>query len=107
MILLQSPRNRFTLEVRNQAVANWTKDLPGDPTDWLLETEHPGVRYLALRDLIELEPDDPDLRKSCQKAHKEGPIAALLDEMESEGYWCKPGPGYLPKYRSSAFQYRM
>ena len=28
--------------------------------DWLLDPADPGVRYLALRDLVGLPPDDPE-----------------------------------------------
>src|SRR5512142_2135219 len=71
--------------------------------DWLLEPESPGVRYLALRDLCGQTPNDRELRTARKKAHKEGPIARLLDAMSPEGYWEVPGPGYNPKYRSSVW----
>jgi hypothetical protein len=37
--------------------------------DWLLEPESPGVRDLALRDLLDTSPDDPDLVNACEAAH--------------------------------------
>ncbi len=69
--------------------------------DWLVEPGDPGVQYLAGRDLLnapaaKLEP----LRKA---AHREGPIAQVLEHMEPEGYWVKPGPGYNPKYTSTVW----
>ena len=70
---------------------------------WLLEEEDPGVCYLALRDLVDLPGDDPQLTTARQKAHREGPIATVLDAMNPEGYWEEPGPGYLPKYRSTVW----
>jgi hypothetical protein len=69
----------------------------------LLETETPGVRYLALRDLLECPQTDSELRAACQAAHKNGPIAAILAEMNKDGYWVEPGPGYNPKYRSTVW----
>ena len=39
----------------------------------------PGVRYLALRDLLDLAPDDPELAAARRAAHRAGPIAAILD----------------------------
>ncbi len=68
---------------------------------WLLEPDSPGVRYLALRDLVGLANDDRELRRARKAAHKDGPIAAVLAEMDKEGYWARPGPGYNPKYRST------
>ena len=70
---------------------------------WLLAPEEPGVRYLALRDLLERPADDPDLALARQAAHQSGPIAAVLDGMEPEGYWVQPGQGYNPKYRSTVW----
>jgi hypothetical protein len=70
---------------------------------WLLEPENPGVRYLALQDLLDCLPDDPRLVKAKKLAHTEGPIATVIDNMETEGFWVEPGPGYLPKYRSTVW----
>jgi hypothetical protein len=77
--------------------------LPEETLAWLLEEENPGVRYLAMRDLLELKPDDADLIKAREIAHQQGPISIVLDNMQSEGYWEKAGPGYLPKYRSTVW----
>ena len=79
---------------------SWTPDRTQEPLPWLLETASPGARYLALRDLLSLPPDDPELQAARQQAHKEGPIAIVLENMHPDGYWVEPGPGYLPKYSS-------
>jgi len=71
--------------------------------DWLLEEDDPGVRYLALRDVVGMPPDDPGLIQAKQQAHRHGPITNILDHMQPEGYWKKPGPGYGPKYRSTVW----
>jgi hypothetical protein len=70
---------------------------------WLLEPDEPGVRYLALRDLVDLPEYDPELQAARRVAHREGPIAAILGAMDEAGYWCEPGPGYNPKYWSSVW----
>jgi len=74
-----------------------------DPLPWLLEPQDPGVRYLALRDLLELPSDDPELMEARQAAHTLGPIAAILDNMHPKGYWSKSGAGYNPKYFSAVW----
>jgi hypothetical protein len=71
--------------------------------DWLLELQDSGVRYLALRDLADLPADDSELLAAQKAAHTQGPIATILDQMHPDGYWAKPGPGYLPKYTSSVW----
>ncbi len=74
-----------------------------DVLDWLLEPADPGVRYLALRDLLRLPADDPELAVAQKAAHTGGPIATILENMHADGYWVRPGPGYNPKYRSTAW----
>jgi hypothetical protein len=74
-----------------------------DTLAWLMESESPGVRYLAQRDLLELSRDDPVLKESLTLAHQSGPIATVLNNMSADGYWVRPGPGYNPKYRSGVW----
>lgn len=79
----------------------WQAQLKDDPLPWLLESEAPGVRYLALRDLLDRPPNDRELRAAREAAHAHGPIAVVLANMNPAGYWIQPGPGYLPTYRAS------
>ena len=74
-----------------------------DPLPWLIEPQDPGARFLALRDLLDLPVDDPQLVAAQQAAHRDGPIAAILDNMHPKGYWSKPGAGYNPKYFSTVW----
>jgi hypothetical protein len=80
---------------------DWKKILKADPTDWLLEPDNPGVRYLALRDIVEAGEDEIKLAK--QKAHREGSIARILAEMNPGGYWIKPGNVYANKCRGTVW----
>ena len=81
----------------------WQEKLKGDSMTWLLGPADPGVRYLAMRDLLDFAPEDPELQAARRAAHIEGPIARILAEMEEDGFWARPGPGYNPKYRSSVW----
>lgn len=81
----------------------WQEQLKGDSLSWLLAPESPGVRYLALRDLLNCPEDDPELCIAREEAHRQGPIASVLAEMDETGYWVEPGPGYNPKYRSTVW----
>ena len=81
----------------------WRNQLNGEPISWLLEPENLGVRYLALRDLLDTPVDDPELISVRRQAHTQGEIARILAKMQAEGYWEKPGAGYLPKYRSTVW----
>jgi hypothetical protein len=74
-----------------------------EPLSWLLESEDPGVRYLALRDLAGLPANDPALGEAQKAAYTNGPIDGILKNMHPKGYWSKPGPGYNPKYFSAVW----
>ncbi|CAG0928320.1 hypothetical protein TFLX_00841 [Thermoflexales bacterium] len=82
---------------------SWQMQLKGASVAWLLEKDDPGVRYLALRDLMELSADDRELRAARKAAHQQGPIAAVLAAMDKAGFWVEPGPGYNPKYQSTVW----
>ena len=82
---------------------SWQDQLKGNSLEWVLDTQTPAVRYLAMRDLLDCEESDAEFRAARRAAHREGPIAAVLREMDEKGYWVKPGPGYNPKYRSSVW----
>jgi hypothetical protein len=74
-----------------------------DVLAWLLEKDDPGIRYLALRDLLDDQPDDKELKAARVGAHTKGPIATVLAKMNDAGYWIEPGPGYYPKYRGTVW----
>lgn len=82
---------------------SWQTHLKGDSLTWLLESDNPGVRYLALRDLCDLPLDSTVLHAAREAAHATGPISTVLAEMHPDGYWAKPGPGYNPKYFSTVW----
>ena len=82
---------------------NWRSTLKGDSLSWLLEPDDPGIRYLALKDLVDPPKQDSEIQTARKNAYDAGPIGAILDEMDESGYWAEPGPGYRPKYRSSVW----
>lgn len=82
---------------------NWQDQLNGDLLSWLLENDQPGVRYLAMHDLLDLPADDPDLRAARTITHHSAEIAEVLSNMHPEGWWEEPGAGYNPKYRSTVW----
>ena len=81
---------------------SWQNQLKGNSLSWLLEPDSPGVRYLALRDLVD-DAKETDISAAREAAHKGGPIADILENMSESGYWEKEGPGYNPKYRSTVW----
>ncbi len=77
--------------------------IPKVTFSWLLEPDDLGVRYLAMRDLCNESFSPAEQNASRQAAHTSGQIAQVLDAMEPQGYWSKPGSGYNPKYYSSVW----
>jgi hypothetical protein len=71
---------------------------------WLLEKDNPSVSYFTLRHLLDRSDDDRDVQIARQSIMKCGPVQQILTAQEPEGYWVKPGSGYAPKYRSTAWQ---
>ncbi len=78
--------------------------------DWLLELENPSARYLALTELLDYPPDDPDVASARAAIPGADPARAILDAQfagsgrEPAGYWVKPDLGYSPKYRATVWQ---
>ena len=85
---------------------DWKEHLKADPLPWLLERdpENPGVRLMALRELLDRPASDPEVMEAQRAVMGSGPVPAILEAQAAEGYWVKPGPGYLPKYRSTVWQ---
>jgi hypothetical protein len=68
---------------------------------WLTEENNTAVRYIAFRDLVKSPPDY--LVNLPGKAHASGPIAEILANLNTEGYWSTPGAGYNPKYTGTVW----
>ncbi|MCX6055559.1 MAG: nitrogen fixation protein NifH [Chloroflexi bacterium] len=81
----------------------WQDQLKGDSLSWLLKADSPGMRYLVLRDLLDVPAGLLELSQARKTAHQEGPIAEILSKMDISGFWVEPGPGYYPKYYSSVW----
>ncbi|MBN2305539.1 MAG: nitrogen fixation protein NifH [Anaerolineae bacterium] len=81
----------------------WSDQLKANSLPWLLEpdTANPGVRYIALRDLLDRSGNDPELVSAQADVMNTGPVPAILVAQEPDGYWVKPGAGYAPKYQGT------
>jgi hypothetical protein len=72
--------------------------------DWLLEKGDPGVRYSALRDLLEAPPDDAEVLAARRATVRHSPVKEILAAQAREGNWVKTGSGYSPKYTGTVWQ---
>jgi hypothetical protein len=84
----------------------WLEKVNGDPLAWLLEedADNPGVRWFALTELLDRSESDPDAVAARGALMTRGPVPGILAAQAPGGYWVEPGPGYLPKYRSTVWQ---
>lgn len=86
--------------------------LKADPLPWLLESDNPSARYLALTELLDLPLDDQAVTAAraaipgVDPAHTilEAQFAGSDSERGPTGYWVKPDVGYSPKYRATVWQ---
>lgn len=86
--------------------------LGADLLSWLLESENPSARYLALTELLDRSPDDPDVLAARAAIPGVDPVRSILDAQFAGsdssrgpvGYWIKPDVGYSPKYRATVWQ---
>ncbi len=85
---------------------SWKDVLNGDPIPWLLQPDpdNPGVRYFALRDLLDVPEDAPEVHQAQAAIMTRGPVPVILDAQQPDGFWVKPGSGYSPKYRGTVWQ---
>jgi hypothetical protein len=84
----------------------WKSKLNADPLPWLLEPDgaNPGVRYFALRDLLDRPAAAPEVVAAQDAVMHTSPVLAILDAQYPDGYWMKPGSIYSPKYRATIWQ---
>lgn len=82
---------------------NWTRVLKG-PLDWLLEESNPSIRYFALRDLMDKNESDLDVRSAREAIPKSRVVMKILAKQNSKGYWEESANPYHPKYKSSYWQ---
>jgi hypothetical protein len=88
------------------AMNGWQTNLKDNSLAWLLEADgaNPGVRYFALRDLLDRPATDPEVVRARQAVMTTGPVPAILEAQAPAGYWAKAGGGYSPKYRGTVWQ---
>ena len=78
----------------------WQEKLRGNPLPWLLGSENPSVRYMLLRQIMELPDNDGKVKEAHQAIASYPPVAALLSQQHEIGYWFNKDY-YLPKHRGT------
>jgi hypothetical protein len=83
---------------------SWKSWLHADPTEWLLETDNPSVRYFTLRDLLEKPDTTSEVKEAKQDIMRTGVVPAILEKQKNEGYWQEPERFYSAKYKGTVWQ---
>ncbi|MCX6661942.1 MAG: nitrogen fixation protein NifH [Euryarchaeota archaeon] len=83
---------------------SWKSYLRADPTEWLLETNNPSVRYFSLRCLLEKPETNSEVREAKQDIMRSGVVPAILEKQKNEGYWEEPERFYNAKYKGTVWQ---
>ncbi len=61
------------------------------------------MRHRALRELLDLAADDPEVLDARAAAMTTDPIATILARQDPDGWWVYPGGGYGPKYSGTVW----
>lgn len=80
-------------------MGDWQAGLRAYPIDWLLETENPSVRYLALTQLLDVPPDAPQARQASEDVMRRGYVPRLLALQQSPEYLDSFPRYYTDKYK--------
>ncbi len=83
---------------------NWKSVLKADPTDWLLESDNPSVRYFTLKDILERQGNAPDVRDARKSIMTAGIVPRILEKQNEDGSWGVPDNFYLSaKYKGTVW----
>jgi hypothetical protein len=85
-------------------VSSWKSVLKSDPTDWLLETGNPSVRYFALTELLEKPETEPEVIAAKNEIMHSGTVPKILDKQSDQGCWEAPDRFYTAKYKGTVWQ---
>ncbi|HUV16822.1 MAG TPA: hypothetical protein VMW28_09695 [Pelolinea sp.] len=85
---------------------NWMEFSSNEVMAWLLEPdeENAPVRFLTLRDLLERDVIEPELKNARAFMMAHGPIPEILSNQHKDGYWDRQDTIYYTKYRGTSWQ---
>jgi len=65
----------------------WKNLLNDDPTEWLLETSHPSIRYFTLLKIVDRSEDDAEVVAAREALEDSEAVHKILDAQRPQGYW--------------------
>ena len=83
---------------------DWKSVLKADSTGWLLESDNPSVRYFTLKDILERQENDPEVRDARKSIMTAGIVPRILEKQNGDGSWGAPEDFYLrSKYKGTVW----
>ena len=68
-------------------MTDWKSSLRTDPTPWLLDNACAAIRYRVLTELLERNPEDPDVKKARMDMLEYEPAVKLQKKQRKDGTW--------------------
>ncbi len=68
-------------------MTDWKSSLRADPTPWLMENASPPIKYRVLTELLDGNPEDPEIKAARQEAYQYAPALALQRKQRKDGTW--------------------
>ncbi len=65
----------------------WKELLNDDPTEWLLESSSPSVRYFTLSKILDRNEDDGEVMAAREAIEASEPVRKILESQRPQGYW--------------------
>jgi len=85
-------------------MAAWKRLLSQSPIEWLLEKENPSVQYFTLRDLLDRDESDLEVKEAKAAIPNSNIISKIFAKQAVGGFWENRDNPYTPKYKSTYWQ---
>ncbi len=83
---------------------DWLALLSSDPTEWLLESDDPSLRYRVLTELMDVPADSTEALGARKALMRSGPVATILSKQEAGGHWGRKEDFYVrSKYKGTVW----
>jgi hypothetical protein len=83
---------------------DWKSLLKEDPTDWLLGSSNPSVRFFTLTELLEKPANDNEVEEAKNEIMTVGVVPKILAKQNPQGYWETLERFYTAKYKGTVWQ---
>ncbi len=83
---------------------DWKSMLKADATHWLLEEEHPSVRYCTLKDILDKPEHDLEVQEARDAIMHHGIVPDILQAQQKPAYRATYPKFYTDKYKGLVWQ---